>query len=689
MDDEANEGSAPVRWTTPDDAPTNLATRIVTAAAARVLGAPAVVRPDATAAAVTALTAAGAGRGTVVLLPDREAAVALAAVRELGAAPVLLASDPRTGAVGDATLRAAVASHPDAVVVLVPVAGMLPSVAGLPTTVVVGQGPLPVPLDQIPARSGWVELPGATGPVHLALGGTGTPSGAPTTAAPPVGEGHGADARSVDAADLRAASAALDALWRRTAAVSVARAELAADLTAARVTPGRRLPSDELAVTVDPGSTPGGAAGALQRCREAGVPARTPRPTSHPVPEPHPEVLLVGGWADAAPARRRRLAAAVVAALTGGGPDPVDPLDAPVHAGIPDTARPGTPAGAPAVGMVGGGPSFPALADALASSVGTVVHAARAAALPATAEVTVVVPSTDPSRIVEALHRGSPVITAFPPAPDPGDARTVLEVARRHGAPLLALAPWRHDEGVRRARAVVRSGVLGTLRHVEVHAGPWWSPWQGDPLGVAVPAAADLVGTLVGPIVEVLAVQPRPGDRRTLVHLVLGSSDPAGDLLPVTVVVTTDDRGADDRGADDRGADDRGADRRGTASTLLRLQGTHGAVVVTDETTALHPAAGGVVPLGPGYRPQAALAAALGATLTSATALASRRRDAARDRDGGGDGGPALSAHRDELLAAVEVLEAVLRSLRRVTWEPVRGVPVIDLRDGVVPLVGA
>jgi predicted dehydrogenase len=287
------------------------------------------------------------------------------------------------------------------------------------------------------------------------------------------------------------------------------------------------------------------------------------------------------------------------------------------------------------------------------------VHAARASDLTDQIAACVVAARSSQSGAValDLLRHGHPVIAPMPVAADPGDARLVMEVARRAGLPLVPLTPWRNADDVRRARSIALAGALGTVRSVRVHAGPRLAgpgrtPGPDGTIAELLPAAADLVRFLVGPVQRVLAVHTGPGR---------GPRPPAVAPAGRAVVHALLLGGVHAELAVGWGEDD-------DAAGLVVIAGDAATLSVGWTSSVLRHHGGGDLRIGDGYRPVEALAAALQHAL-----------DVVEDR-----GGTAATTVSDDIRAAIEVVEAAQRSARRAAWEDVRGVPVLDLSDPVL-----
>lgn len=121
-------------------------------------------------------------------------------------------------------------------------------------------------------------------------------------------------------------------------------------------------------------------------------------------------------------------------------------------------------------------------------------------------------------QIVAAFEAGKHVVVTKPAVNDFGDARRVLEAARRTSRKLIVGQSTRFFESMRRQRAAYEAGEVGTVEVVEAHYThrmDWYydrAPWVADQsdwvfLGMSHPL--DLLRWYLGPIESVSAVGHR------------------------------------------------------------------------------------------------------------------------------------------------------------------------------------
>jgi predicted dehydrogenase len=130
-------------------------------------------------------------------------------------------------------------------------------------------------------------------------------------------------------------------------------------------------------------------------------------------------------------------------------------------------------------------------------------------------------PSTHPQVVESLLRSGVPVMCEKPIAVDLATARQIAAVAAETGTPLTMATKFRFVDDVALTRDLIAAGQLGDVIKVEVTfagrvdmAGRWNSDRSISGGGVLVDNAThgvDLVRHLVGDLVEVAAVNARPG----------------------------------------------------------------------------------------------------------------------------------------------------------------------------------
>ena len=82
---------------------------------------------------------------------------------------------------------------------------------------------------------------------------------------------------------------------------------------------------------------------------------------------------------------------------------------------------------------------------------------------------------------VAALERGLPVLLEKPVAPDLTGARRLAAAVGTASVPLLMGYTWRWWPPLRKVRALLGEGVIGTIRHVQFHMSAHladWHPWE-------------------------------------------------------------------------------------------------------------------------------------------------------------------------------------------------------------------
>jgi predicted dehydrogenase len=90
-------------------------------------------------------------------------------------------------------------------------------------------------------------------------------------------------------------------------------------------------------------------------------------------------------------------------------------------------------------------------------------------------------PHVHVNQSMAALERGLPVLLEKPVAPKLADARRLAAAVETASAPLLMGYTWRWWPPLRKVRALLGEGAIGTVRHVQFHMSAHladWHPWE-------------------------------------------------------------------------------------------------------------------------------------------------------------------------------------------------------------------
>lgn len=253
-------------------------------------------------------------------------------------------------------------------------------------------------------------------------------------------------------------------------------------------------------------------------------------------------------------------------------------------------------------------------------------------------------PSTHREIVLAAIERGRHVLCEKPLAVDAATAREMVEAAARAGVHFTMAAKFRFVDDVIRARGIVTSGILGELilfENVFATRVDMARRWNSDPAiaggGVLIDNgthSVDIVRYLVGPVVEVMAVEGKRVQRL-----------PVEDT--VRVLLRTEEGVL--------GSIDLSWSIDGTSESYLTLHGSEGTVCVGWRESRYRQA--GVsewVTFGSGYDKIAAMRAQV-------------ENFCAAIR-----GGEPLAVTSEDAIASVVVIEAAYESLGRSDWVPVR-----------------